>query len=108
MYYIWHTYFINQEHENISLSRIMGDPLTFVSRSHELFTLSNDLCSGAPGPTVTIFHIQPPRARRTKIYSNSRSLLTKMSAMPIYDKKKTNLRKSSSPGPRNREPGNFV
>ena len=25
MYYIWHTYFINQEHENISMSRYMGD-----------------------------------------------------------------------------------
>ena len=36
--------------------KVIGIPLTFVSRSHE-FTFSNDFCSVTPGPRVTVFHI---------------------------------------------------
>ena len=53
MYYIWHTYFINQEHENISMSKRMGDlwPLLQGPMNSHFHTTS------ALKPIMTIFHI---------------------------------------------------
>ena len=58
MYQIWHTYFNNQEHGNISMSRSTDDlwPFLKITQIH----ISNNFCAEALGPIITVFHIQPP------------------------------------------------
>ena len=61
------------------------------------FSFSNDFCSIAPEPIVTIISIRPPWAEGINVCSNGVGLLTKMATMHVYWEKKKTLRKSSSP-----------
>ena len=51
-----------------------------------MFRISNDFSSGASGPMLLKFHLEPPWGRGMKDCSNGCGLLTKMAAMPIYGK----------------------
>ena len=62
-------------------------------------TFSNIFSSETTGPIEAKFHLEPPWVGGTKVYSNGPGHVTKMAAMPIYDK---NLKKSSSPEPKGR------
>ena len=56
-------------------------------------------------PIITKFHIEPPEAGGKKSCSNELGHMTNMAALLIYGK---NLKKSSSPEPKNRWPWNLV
>ena len=60
-------------------------------------TFSNIFSSETTGPIEAKFHMEAPRDRGTKVYSNGPGHLTKVAHMPIYGK---NLKKSSSPEPK--------
>ena len=53
-------------------------------------TFSNIFSSETTGPIEANFHMKPPLDRRTKVCSNGPGHITKVAAMPIYDK---NLKK---------------
>ena len=55
-------------------------------------TFSNIFSSETSGPIEAKFNMEPPWDRGTKVCSNSPGHMTKMGAIPIYDK---NLKKSS-------------
>ena len=57
------------------------------------FTFSN-ISSETAWPIKAKFYVEPPWEGGTKFYINGPGHMTKMAAMPIYDK---NLKKSSSP-----------
>ena len=59
------------------------------------FTFSN-IFSETAWPIKAKFYVEPPWEGGTKVYINSPGHMTKMAAVPIYDK---NLKKSSSPEP---------
>ena len=61
-------------------------------------TFSN-IFSGTIGPIEAKFHMEPPWDGGTKVCSTGPGHMTKMAAMPLYDK---NLKKSSSPEPKGR------
>ena len=52
----------------------------------QMFRISNDFSSGASGPILLNFHMEPPLVWGMKDCWNGRGLLTKMAAMPIYGK----------------------
>ena len=60
-------------------------------------TFSNIFSSETTGPIEAKFHMEPPWDGETKVCSNGPGHMTKMAAMPIYDK---NLKKYSSPEPK--------
>ena len=62
-------------------------------------TFSNIFSSETTGPIEAKFHVEPPWDGGTKVCSNGTCHMTKMAAMPIYDK---NLKNSSSPEPKGR------
>ena len=68
-------------------------------------TFSSIFSSETTGPIEAKFYMEPPWDGGTKVYSNSPGHMTKMAAMPIYNK---NLKKSSSPQPKGRWLWNFV
>ena len=49
-------------------------------------TFSNIFSSETTGPIEAKFHVEPPWDRGTKVCSNGPGHMTKMAAMPIYDK----------------------
>ena len=59
-------------------------------------TFSN-ISSETTGPIKAKFHMEPPWDGGTNVYSNGPGYMTKLAAMPIYNK---NLKKSSSPEPK--------
>ena len=59
----------------------------------------NIFSSETTGPIKVKFHVKPPWDGKTKVCSSGPGHMTKMAAMPIYDK---NLKKSSSPEPKGR------
>ena len=59
-------------------------------------TFSKDFSSETTGPISIKFHMQPLDRGGKKVYIFRPDHMTKMAAMPIYDK---NLKKSSSPEP---------
>ena len=63
----------------------------------KMLIISNDFSSGASGPVLRKFHLEPSWGREMKDCKNGCGPLIKMAAMPIYGK---NLYKSSSPEPR--------
>ena len=65
----------------------------------------NIFFSGTAWPIKVIFHMKPPWDGGTKVCSNDPGHMTKMANMPIYGK---NLKKSSSPEPKDRWPWNLV
>ena len=52
-----------------------------------LSIFSNIFSSETTGPIEAKFHVEPPWDGGTKFYSNGLGHMTKMAAMPIYDKK---------------------
>ena len=60
------------------------------------FTISNIFSSETDWPIKAKFYVEPPWEGGTKVYINDPGHMTKMAAMPIYDK---NLKKYSSPEP---------
>ena len=64
-----------------------------------LSTFSNIFSSETIGPIEANFHVESSWDGGTKVCSNGPGHMTKMAAMPIYDK---NLKKSSSPEPKGR------
>ena len=58
-----------------------------------VLTFSNIFASETTGPIEAKFHVEPPWDGGMKVCSNGSGNMTKMAAMPIYDK---NLNKSSS------------
>ena len=63
-----------------------------------LLTFSN-ISSETTGPIEAKFHMAPPWDGGMEVYSNGQGHMTKMAAMPIYDKY---LKKPSSPEPKGR------
>ena len=59
-----------------------------------LSTFSNIFSSETTGQIEAKFHMEPPWERGKTVCSNGPGRMTKVAAMPIYDK---NLKKSSSP-----------
>ena len=78
----------------------IGRPPLSVCRPHSL-----NISSETTGPIEAKFHMEPPWDGGTKVCSNSPGHMTKMTAMPIYDK---NLKKSYSPEPNGWWPWNLV
>ena len=68
-------------------------------------TFSNVFSSETAWPIKAKFYVGPPWVGGTKVCINGPGHMTKMAAMPIYGK---NLKKSSSPEPAGRFPGNLV
>ena len=64
-----------------------------------LSAFSNIFSSETTEPIEAKFHVEPPWDRQTKVCSNGLGHMTKIAAMPIYGK---NLKKSSSPEPKDR------
>ena len=64
-----------------------------------LSTFSNIFSSETTESIEAKFHMEPAWVGGTKVCSNGPGLMTKLAAMPIYDK---NLKKSSSPEPEGR------
>ena len=60
------------------------------------FKFSNVFSSETAWPIKAKFYVEPPWEGGTKVNINGPGHMTKMAAMPIYDK---NLKKSSSPEP---------
>ena len=60
---------------------------------------SNIFSSETTGSIEAKFHMEPHWDGGTKVYSNGLGHMTKMAAMPRYGK---NLKKSSSPEPKDR------
>ena len=85
-YYIYHTYFYNKEHVNISSSRLMDSRWSCLFDLVDMTLHFQTTSAEAPGPIVIIFHIKPSGVWGTKVYSNGSNLLTKEAAMPIYGK----------------------
>ena len=54
-------------------------------------TFSNIFSSETTGLIETKFHMQPPWDRGTKVCLNDPGHMTKMAAMPIYNKNRKNL-----------------
>ena len=54
-------------------------------------TFSNIFSSETNGLIEAKFHVEPPRDEGTKVSSNGPGHMTKMAAMPIYDKNLKNL-----------------
>ena len=69
------------------------------SSSVRPFTFSNIFSSETAWPIKAKFYMEPSWEGGTKVYINGPGHMTKMAAMPIYDK---NLKKSSSPEPAGR------
>ena len=63
-----------------------------------LSTFSNIFSFDSTGPIKAKFHVEPPWDGGTKVCTNGLGHITKMAAMPIYNK---NIKKSSSPEPKN-------
>ena len=70
-----------------------------------LSTFSNIFSSEATGPIEAKFCVEALWVRGTKVPSNGHGNMTKIAPMPIYGK---NLKKSSSPEPKDRWPWNLV
>ena len=66
---------------------------------------SNVFSSETAWPIKAKFYVKPPWKGGTKVCINGPGHMTKMAAMPIYDK---NLKKSSSPEPVGRFPRNLI
>ena len=75
--------------------------LSSVCRPHSLNIFSSETTE----PIEAKFHMESPWDGGTKVCSSGPYHMTKMAAMPIYDKK---LKKSSSPEPKGRWPWNLV
>ena len=56
-----------------------------------LSTFSNIFSSETTGPIEAKFHVEPPWNGGTEVCSNGPGHMTKMAAMPIYDKNLKNL-----------------
>ena len=56
-----------------------------------------NISSETTGPIEAKFHMAPPWDGEMEVYSNGQGHMTKMAAMPIYDKY---LKKPSSPEPK--------
>ena len=54
-------------------------------------TISNVFSSETAWPIKAKFYVEPPWKGGTKIYINGQGHMTKMAAMPIYDKNLKNL-----------------
>ena len=64
-----------------------------------MLTFSNIFSSKTTVPIDVKFHMKPLWDRRTKVCSNGPGHMTSVTAVPIYGK---NLKKSSSPEPKDR------
>ena len=85
------------------LSRMLGRPLS--SACVCMSTFSNIFSSETTEPVKVKFHMEHPPDRWTKVCSTGSGHMTKVAAMPIYDK---NLKNSSSPEPKGRWLWNLV
>ena len=109
-YFFLLTYKVNSHDESSSL-RILstvlvisspeplgsqGELIVYPSRWCPSVHPSTILSSETAWPIKAKFYVEPPWEVGTKVYINSLGHMTKMAAMPIYDK---NLKKSSSPEP---------
>ena len=64
------------------VSVVRGYACVYVSVS----TFSGIFSSETTGPIQTKFHVEPPCDGVTKVRSNGPGYMTKMAAMPLYDK----------------------
>ena len=83
----------------------IGRPLSSVVRCRRRRPHSLNISSETTGPIKVKFHMELLWDGGTKICSNGLGHMTKMAAMPIYDK---NLKKSSSLEPKGWWPWNLV
>ena len=81
-----------------------GHSLTLI-QGHSDSTFSNFFFLETAWPIEDKFYVEPPWDGRRKVCSTGPSHMTKMAAMPIYDK---NLKISPSPEPKGRWPWNLV